>query len=275
MTQEDKGKKEIYYHNVLAKREIDTLLVSKVLSNMKKYDTNGEHNIEEFKEDDNLIIKGNNLLALHTLKEKYAGKVKLIYIDPPYNTGSDSFKYNDRFNHSTWLTFMKNRIEIAKSLMTNNGVIWIQLDDNEVAYAKVLCDEIFGVNNFVNLITIKTKTAGVSGSSEGKSFIDSSEYLLVYTKNKEHFKMNNVTLKYPLMKVIDDYKRQGISWKYTTVFVDLGEKEYLTTTKDGSNNDIVVYRHKNFVRKSVKELMKEESLTEEEVYEKYIDRICT
>ncbi|WP_028791096.1 site-specific DNA-methyltransferase, partial [Tetragenococcus muriaticus] len=108
MTKEDVGKREIYYHNVLAKKEIDTLLAPKVLSNMKKYNANGEQNIIKFNDTDNLIIKGNNLIALHTLKERYAGKVKLIYIDPPYNTGGDSFKYNDRFNRSTWLTF--NRV---------------------------------------------------------------------------------------------------------------------------------------------------------------------
>lgn len=266
---------EIFLNEVIAKEEIDVLLDKKILVNAKKYSQDGVEEIDNFNEDDNLIIKGNNLLALHTLKEKYAGKVKLIYIDPPYNTGSDSFKYNDKFNHSTWLTFMKNRLEIASNLLSNNGCIWIQLDDNEIAHAKVLCDEIFGERNFINLITLKTKTAGVSGSSLGKSFIDSSEYLLVYAKDKEVFRMNNITINYPLMKVIDDYKKQGISWKYTTVFVELGEREYLTKTKDGSNNDILVYTHKNYVRKSINELMKEENLTEEEVYEKYIDRICT
>src|SRR5699024_6865679 len=280
MSKEDTDKDDLrpdepFLNEVIAKEEIDVLLDKKILVNAKKYDENGEHEVDSFDENDNLIMKGNNLLALHTLKEKYAGKVKVIYIDPPYNTGNDSFRYNDRFNRSTWLTFMKNRLEISKTLLNTSGVIWIQLDDNEVAYAKVLCDDIFGAENFINLITIKTKTAGVSGSSEGKSFIDSSEYLLVYAKNKELFKMNNITIDYPLMKVIDDYKSQGTSWKYTTVFVDVGEKEYLTTTKDGSNNDIVVFKHTNYVRKSVNELMREENLSEEEIYNKYIDRICT
>lgn len=91
----------------------------------------------------NLLIKGNNLLALHSLKKKFANKVKLIYIDPPYNTGNDSFNYNDNFNHSTWLTFMKNRLEIAREFLSDDGVIFIQCDDNEQAYLKVLCDEIF------------------------------------------------------------------------------------------------------------------------------------
>src|SRR5699024_3156235 len=101
-------------------------------------------------EDDNLIIKGNNLLALHTLKEKYAGRVNLIFIDPPYNTGGDTFKYNDKFNHSTWLSFMKNRLEIARELLEENGSIWISIDDDEEHYLKVLCDEIIGRNNLVN-----------------------------------------------------------------------------------------------------------------------------
>lgn len=118
MSDEDEGKKEVYYHNVIAKEEIDTLFSPKVLTSMKKYDKDGEHEIAVFNDDDNLILKGNNLLALHTLKEQYAEKVKLIYIDPPYNTGNDSFQYNDRFNHSSWLTFIKNRLEIAKELLS-------------------------------------------------------------------------------------------------------------------------------------------------------------
>ena len=130
------------------------------------------------KEKDNLIIKGNNLLALHTLKEIYAGKVKLIYIDPPYNTGSDSFAYNDKFNHSAWLTFMKNRLEIAKEILSEEGIIWIQTDDTEVNYLGVLLDEIFERDNFINLVTVKTKIGGVSGSSEGKSLKDSTEFMI-------------------------------------------------------------------------------------------------
>src|SRR5699024_10009351 len=187
MTKEDKGKKEIYYHNVLAKREIDTLLVSKVLSNMKKYDTNGEHNIEEFKDTDNLIIKGNNLIALHTLKEKYAGKVKLVYIDPPYNTGGDSFKYNDRFNHSTWLTFMKNRLEIARLLLSDDGSIWINIDDDESHYLKVLGDEIFGRDNFISNIIWKKK---YSPHNDARYISDMHEHVLVFAKNKNNFNVN-------------------------------------------------------------------------------------
>ena len=118
--------------------------MKKALTNFQSYgDRTGKINHEK----DNLLIKGNNLLALYSLLPKYRGKVKLIYIDPPYNTGNDGFKYNDKFNHSTWLTFMKNRLEVARQLLREDGVIFVQIDDNEQAYLKVLMDEVFGRSN--------------------------------------------------------------------------------------------------------------------------------
>ena len=129
----------------------------------------------------NLLIKGNNLLALHSLKKKFANKVKLIYIDPPYNTGNDSFNYNDNFNHSTWLTFMKNRLEIAREFLRDDGVIFIQCDDNEQAYLKVLCDEIFGRENFVATICWRKKTGG---GQDSIYFAKEHEYILCYQKQK-------------------------------------------------------------------------------------------
>src|SRR5690606_38137248 len=147
MSKEDKDKDDLrpdepFLNEVIAKEEIDVLLDKKILVNAKKYDENGVREIDRFDENDNLIIKGNNLLALHTIKERYAGKVKLIYIDPPYNTGNDSFKYNDRFNRASWLTFMKNRLDVAKELLSNDGAIYIQTDDKEMAYLKVLMDKV-------------------------------------------------------------------------------------------------------------------------------------
>ncbi|EPI9980869.1 site-specific DNA-methyltransferase [Campylobacter upsaliensis] len=135
----------------------------------------------------NLLIKGNNLLALHSLKKKFANKVKLIYIDPPYNTGNDSFNYNDNFNHSTWLTFMKNRLEIAKEFLRDDGVIFIQCDDNEQAYLKVLCDEIFGRDNFVATICWEKKGGR---QNDAKFYSVNHEYILNYAKKKECFKPN-------------------------------------------------------------------------------------
>lgn len=185
MTKEDSGKKEIYYHNILAKEEIDTLLSPKILNNIKKYDINGCKNINKINPNDNLILKGNNLIALHTLKNRYADKVKLIYIDPPYNTGGDSFKYNDRFNHSTWLTFMKNRLEIAFELLREDGVIVIQSDNNENHYLKVLCDEIFGSDKFVTQIAVEmSATQGMKvASAKNGNIVKNAEYLSLYSKS--------------------------------------------------------------------------------------------
>ena len=194
MTKEDQGKEEVYYHNVLAKEEIDTLLSPKVLTNIKKYDKNGEHDIDDFTDKDNLIIKGNNLIALHSLKERYENKIKMIYIDPPYNTGNDSFKYNDKFNHSTWLAFVKNRLEIAYSLLSQDGSIYIQIDNNEVHYLKVLMDEIFGENNFQREIIWVLK--GVSGyKSMINNFVRGHETILFYSKSSE-FSFNKQYLPY-------------------------------------------------------------------------------
>lgn len=149
---EDQKRSEVFFNEVLAPDQITRLLDDKVFTNWKRYDKEGEHDLYELKDDDNLIIKGNNLVVLHSLKKRYAGKVKLIYIDPPYNTGGDGFNYNDRFNHSSWLTFMKNRLEIANKLLRPDGTIFVHCDDNEQAYLRVLMDEVFGRNNFVGTI---------------------------------------------------------------------------------------------------------------------------
>ena len=159
-TKDEAKRQEIFFNETLAPSEINCLLDDKVLTNFKQFDKDGEHKVEELKDTDNLIIKGNNLIALHSLKKRFAGKVKLIYIDVPYNTGNDGFRYNDSFNHSTWLTFIKNRLEIAKELLSKEGIIFIHLDDNEVKYLGVLLDEIFGQDNFVELITVVNNPRG-------------------------------------------------------------------------------------------------------------------
>ncbi|MEE6132836.1 site-specific DNA-methyltransferase [Priestia sp. GS2] len=187
MTKEHISCSEIYYHTVLAREEIDVMLSPKVLMNVKKYSDEGEKEVEHFSETDNLVIKGNNLVALHSLKKRFNGKVKLIYIDPPYNTGGDSFKYNDRFNHATWLTFIKNRLEIARELLSNNGSIWINIDDDEGHYLKVLADEIFGRNNFLANIVWQKK---YSPQNDAKYFSDMHDHILVFAKNKSEWKAN-------------------------------------------------------------------------------------
>ncbi|PAF43392.1 hypothetical protein BKH45_01780 [Helicobacter sp. 11S03491-1] len=136
-----------------------------------------------------MLLQGNNLLSLHSLKhvKSIYGQVKLIYIDPPYNTGKDSFNYNDNFNHCTWLTFMKNRLEIAYEFLREDGVIFIQCDDNEQAYLKVLCDEIFGRENFVATICWEKKT---SPQNDAKWLSDNHDFILIYARNKKVWRPN-------------------------------------------------------------------------------------
>lgn len=179
-TKDDDKKKEVFYNEILSSDEIDRLFEPKVLTNIKRYSKDGVEENSKIKNDDNLIIKGNNLIALHSLKKRFAGKVKLIYIDPPYNTGNDSFKYNDNFNHSTWLTFMKNRLEVAREFLSDDGVIFVQCDDNEQAYLKVLMDEIFGINNFVSNSVVIINRGGRDYGGIAKTH----EYLLIYSKKE-------------------------------------------------------------------------------------------
>lgn len=181
---EDQKREEIFYHETIANDEVTRMLAPKVFTNAKRYTKEGiEENIE-FKDDDNLIIKGNNLIALSSLLKRYEGKVKLIYIDPPYNTGSDSFRYNDSFNHSTWLTFMKNRLDLAKKLLADDGSIYVQIDNNEVHYLKVLMDDVFGESNFQREIIWVLK--GVSGyKSLVNNYVRGHDTILFFTKSKD------------------------------------------------------------------------------------------
>ena len=194
-TKDDVKRQEIFFNETLAPAEINRLLDEKVLSNFKRYDKDGEQEVEELKDTDNLIIKGNNLLALHSLKKRFGGQVKLIYIDPPYNTGSDSFNYNDNFNHSTWLTFMKNRLVVARELLSEDGAIYISIDDKEQAYLKILLDEIFGKNNFLTQFNFQVRYAEKS-IAEAKVFTPLIEYTLMYAKNNTQFKANQPTVPY-------------------------------------------------------------------------------
>jgi len=188
---EDQKRDEIFYNETLAPDEIDRLFEPKVLTNFKKYDVKGEHKVTDFNPDDNLIIKGNNLLALHCLKKKYRGKVKLIYIDPPYNTDTDGFKYNDKFSRSSWLTFMKNRLEVARQMLSSDGSIYINIDYNEVHYLKVLMDEVFGKENFQREII--WRIGWLSGyKTVAKNYIRNHDTILFYSNNPDQFLFNKI-----------------------------------------------------------------------------------
>jgi adenine-specific DNA-methyltransferase len=203
---EEQNREEIFFNETLAQDEITQLLEPKVLTNAKTYNKQGENPFEKFNRDsemnkkrelpedtitDNLLIKGNNLLALHSLKKEFAGKVKLIYIDPPYNTGNDEFNYNDNFNHSTWLTFMKNRLEIAKTLMKDSGQIFVQCDYHEDPYLKVLMDEVFGSKNFVQSIAVKMSSASGPKMAHVKTRIPKLKDIILVYKKKD-FILNKI-----------------------------------------------------------------------------------
>ena len=201
-TKDEEKRKEIFFNEILAQDEIDRLFAPKVLTGWKRYTVNGEQAVTDLDQDEdgsireNLIVKGNNLLSLHTLYRQFRGKVKLIYIDPPYNTGSDSFGYNDRFNHSSWLTFMKNRLDAARELLRDDGIIFIHIDDQEMHYLKVLSDDIFGRDNFVATVPRKTR----SGKSDVPYKLSQDfDWLLIYTKKalkKDALFGRTVTRKY-------------------------------------------------------------------------------
>ena len=189
MTKEDRGRNEVFWNANLSSDDITRLFEPKVLTGWERWSVTSIKNgggvtrqsVSDLSENDNLLIKGNNLLALYSLKGRYVGKVKLIYIDPPYNTRNDGFNYNDSFNHSSWLTFMKNRLEVAKEFLSDDGLIVVHIDDNEQAYLKVLMDQIFGRDNFVGDLIRKTKS---TTNDARTGFNIQHENTLIYAKDK-------------------------------------------------------------------------------------------
>lgn len=185
-TKEEAKRNEVFWNETLAPDEVNRLTEPKVFSHFKRYDKDGEHKVEHLTNADNFIIKGNNLLALHSLKKKYAGKVKLIYIDPPYffrkSPSSDTFKYNSNFRLSTWLTFMRDRLECAKDLLQTSGTIWINMGDDGMHYLKMVADQVFGSEHFVGTLPRRTR----NGKSDVPfNFSQDFDWLLVYTNVDE------------------------------------------------------------------------------------------
>lgn len=253
----------------------------------------------DFDNTENLYIEGDNLEVLKLLQETYLGKIKMIYIDPPYNTGND-FVYEDDFSQSTdeymansgqfdeygnrlvtntenngrfhtdWLNMIYPRIKIAKDLLSDDGVFLIHIDDNEYENLTKVGNEIFGEENFINIVTVKTKIGGVSGSSEGKSLKDATEFILVYAKNKNALNFNPTYIKQKLSDRIKSYEAEGKSWKYTSVMTKLGGKEII---KKDENRNIIFYGYKELETMSISAFAKQQGITEEEIYDKYADRI--
>ena len=226
-TKEDKKREEIFYNESLASAEIDKLLFPKVLTNPIRYDSEGEKITSEFHNDDNLILKGNNLLALSTVIKRYEGQVKCIYIDPPYYfrnlRATDTFKYNSNFHLSSWLVFLKNRLELAKKMMCPGATIWINISEDGMHYLKVMCDDIFGTNHFVGTIPRRTR----NGKSDVPfNFSQDFDWLLVYTNVSENTNVMGRTVERQYYET-DDYP--GRPWR----LADLTKQ---TTAKERPNS---------------------------------------
>lgn len=227
------------------------------------------------KNTENMLIHGDNLLALKALEQDYSGKIKCIYIDPPYNTGSAFEHYDDNVEHSTWLSLMKQRLYCLRNLLRDDGSIFIQIDANEMPYLKLLLDEVFGRNNFINFIDVKTKIAGVSGSHLGKSLQDNIEYIIGYAKNLENFVLYETPKKQKeLMSYINDMLENGKSWKYTSVLQDIDEGSFIKDFYAGNGDKIRLFKHRTFNTVSINQIAKEKYDGDlKKAYYNYVDQI--
>ncbi len=252
----------------------------------------------------NLYIEGENLKVLKLLRNNYYNAIDVIYIDPPYNTGMDLI-YHDRYDmstqqfsvlegemseelekyklnlkstgkyHTNWLNMMYPRLRVAKDLLSDDGVICVSISDVEEANLKLLLDEIFGEENYINTISVKAKlNAGASGGGEDKRLKKNIEYIHIYAKNIDSIDpLAGLYQKEELLPLIEEMKKNNQSWKYTSVLTDLGEREYLKTIKDGDGNPIEIFKRTNIKRTTINKILKEENITEEEAYSKYLDSI--
>ena len=246
----------------------------------------------------NIYIEGDNLEVLKLLQNSYMGKIQTIYIDPPYNTGNDSFVYPDNYSlsveeldnlyrdedgnkfrkntdtnarfHSDWCSMIYMRLMLARTLLSEDGLIFISIDDNEVDNLQKIATEVFGDDNFINVITVKTKVGGVSGSSEGKSLKDATEFILVYAKSKDNVLFNPVYVKTKLFERIKAYEAQGKSWKYTSIVSELSGKVLI---KEDKIKKMKYYGYTNLVTESITAYASRMNMSLEDVYNQCADRI--
>ena len=257
-TKEDDKSKEVFYNEIIASDEIDRLFEPKVLTNIKRYSKDGVEDNPMIQDEDNLIIKGNNLIALHSLKKKYAGRVKLIYIDPPYyfdkTKAKDSFQYNSNFKLSTWLTFMKNRLEVAREFLSDDGIIFVSISNDAQAYLRILLDEIFLPQNYVSdivwqgLDTIK---------NDAPYFSDNHEYIFCYAKNKIQLNIKGVKRTHEQEKVYKnpDNDHRG-RYLLTPIHAKSGSEDgcYTYVFKNGYTWNPPIGTFPRFAKRKLKEL---------------------
>ena len=252
----------------------------------------------DFDHTENLYIEGDNLEVLKLLQETYLGKIKMIYIDPPYNTGND-FVYEDDFAQSTeeyldnsgqfdeegnrlvknldsngrfhtdWLNMLYPRLKLAKDLLSDEGVIFISIDENEQENLKKICDEVYGTDNFINLICLKTKaSAGASGGGEDKKLKKNTEYVYIYCKNYRCCKIEHPRKYIKISEYIKEHKANKVGFYYTRILESFGEKKLVKDT-----GKMKIYMHSNFKFSTITEKMKEDNLSIDAVYSKYYDKI--
>lgn len=202
---------------------------------MKKHTDSTVKSVQQYSVDDNLLFKADNLFALYHLQNEYKNKVKLIYIDVPYNTRNEKLSYKDSLSKSDYLLSLKNRLELARNLLKRNGSIFIQCDDNEQAYIKILCDEIFGLDNFVHQIVWKR-----SNSQQNNTLIATKkEYILVYAKNKKHLTFNNEPI---TQKQIASYKFEDEKGRYRINKLQNPKMGYYDYFITAPNNEKIKYK---------------------------------
>lgn len=250
-TKEEEKRKEIFFNEVLAEDEITRLLAPKVLTGFVRYSVRGKSAVREFQRgangvlDENLVLKGNNLIGLHSFLQHIRGRAKLIYIDPPFNIDADTFRYNDSFNHSSWLTFMKNRLEVAKDCMRPDGTLFIHIDDSELGYLIALADEVFGRENRVSVVTFK------QGSATGHKAINpgcvtTTNFILMYARCREYWRPNRIftrrerNMRYN--KFIVNRELTHDKWQFTTLARAFAEAQGVPAT--GAKKKIPDYEAK-------------------------------
>lgn len=248
---------------------------------------------------DNRIIHGDNLEVLKSLLPEFEGKVNCIYIDPPYNTGNEGWVYNDAVNdprikkwlgqvvgkegedltrHDKWLCMMYPRLKLLHRLLAKDGVIFCQLNDDEIHYAKVILDEIFGRDGYINQVSVKMKqTSGASGGGEDKRLKKNIENILIYARNRDGAngfkKFNDVYDEEDLFEFIESMKADGKSWKYTRILNNFGNRTFHKRIFDGSGEPIDIYLHKGVEMLPISSVANSEGISEEECYKKYFNKI--
>ncbi|MBD1300937.1 DNA methyltransferase, partial [Pseudomonas aeruginosa] len=258
----------------------------------------------DFDATQNLVIEGDNLDALKLLQETYLNKVKLIYIDPPYNTGADLI-YDDDFSesisdffeksnqidvrgnrmvanleangryHSKWLTMMYPRLRLARNLLAHDGVICVSISDIELKNTISILNEVFGEQNYVNTVSVMAKvSAGASGGGEDKRLKKNVEYIVIYAKSLEDFNtLSHLYTERPLIDVINEMRDDGESWKYTSILLDADERIFFGTIKDGDGNPIDIYKRSGVKRTTISKVCKQEGISEADAYKKYFKQI--